>query len=111
MRGNERSFAAGPHLKSVTAGNETFRQRDAVFRDVAGARVPDPILVLVLDAMLDGLPHRPKPERLADDETMQGQCIDERMALGLLQQFLELVDDHLGKLAAGVIAMRLRAGI
>jgi hypothetical protein len=31
--------------------------------------------------------------------------------LRLLQQLLELVDDHLGELAAGVIAMRLRAGI
>src|SRR6266508_5559644 len=104
MRGNERSFAAGPHLKSVTAWNETFRQREAVLRDVAGARVPDPILVLVLDAMLDGLPHRTKAERLPHDEAVQGQRIDERLALGLLQQFLELVDDHLGKLAAGVIA-------
>src|SRR6266446_3677195 len=94
-----------------TAWNETLRQREAVFRDVSGARVPDPILVLVLDAMLDGLPHRPKPERLAHDEAVQGQRIDERLALGLLEQFLELVDDHLGELAAGVIAMRLRAGI
>jgi hypothetical protein len=31
--------------------------------------------------------------------------------LRLPQQLLELVDDHLGELAAGVIAMRLRAGI
>src|SRR5215813_4827572 len=94
-----------------TAWNETLRQREAVLRDVSGAGVPDPILVLVLDAMLDGLPHRPKPERLAHDEAVQGQRIDERLALGLLEQFLELVDDHLGELAAGVIAMRLRAGI
>src|SRR5262245_10193524 len=94
-----------------TARNEAFRQREAVLRDVSGARVPDPILMLVLDAMLDGLPHRPKAERLPHDEAVQGQRIDERLALGLLQQFLELVDDHLGKLAAGVIAMRLRAGI
>src|SRR5262249_28570822 len=94
-----------------TPWNETLRQREAVLRDVSGARVPDPILVLVFDAMLDGLPHRPKPERLAHDEAVQGQCIDQRLALGLLEQFLELVDDHLGELAAGVIAMRLRAGI
>src|SRR5258706_9450702 len=94
-----------------TAWNDTFRQRAAVLRDVSGARVPDSILVLVLGAMLDGLPHRPKPERLAHDEAVQGQRIDQRLALGLLEQFLELIDDHLGKLAAGVIAMRLRAGI
>src|SRR6516162_9376134 len=99
------------YADASTAGNEAFRQREAVLRDVTGARVPDPILVLVLDAMLDGLPHRPKPKRLADDEAVQGQRIDERLALGLLQQFLELVDDHLSELAAGVVAMRLRAGI
>src|SRR6201993_2689532 len=99
------------YADASTAWNETLRQREAVFRDVSGTRVPDPILVLVLDAMLDGLPHRPKPERLAHDEAVQGQRIDERLALGLLQEFLELIDDHLGELAAGVIAMRLRAGV
>src|SRR6266576_4138983 len=99
------------YADASTPWNETLRQREAVFRDVSGARVPDPILVLVLDAMLDGLPHRPKPERLAHDEAVQGQRIDERLALGLLEQLLELVDDHLGELAAGVIAMRLRAGV
>jgi hypothetical protein len=31
--------------------------------------------------------------------------------LRLLQQVLEVVDDHLGELVAGVIAMRLRAGM
>src|SRR5258708_16175204 len=99
------------YADASTAWNETLRQREAVFRDVSGARVPDSILVLVLGAMLDGLPHRPKPERLAHDEAVQGQRIDQRLALGLLKQFLELVDDHLGELAAGVIAMRLRAGV
>src|SRR5262245_27411925 len=92
------------YADASTTRNEAFRQRQAVLRDVTGARVPDPILVLVLNTMLDGLPHRPKPERLAHDEAVQGQRIDERLALGLLQQFLELVDDHLGELAAGVIA-------
>src|SRR5215470_15688203 len=99
------------YADASTPRNDTFRQREAVLRDVSGARVPDPILVLVLDAMLDGLPHRPKPERLADDEAVQGQRVDERLSLGLLEQLLELVDDHLGELAAGVIAMRLRAGV
>src|SRR6516164_6891349 len=99
------------YADASTARNETLRQREAVFRDVSGARVPDPILVFVFDAMLDGLPHRPKSERLAHDEAVQGQRVDERLALGLLEQLLELVDDHLGELAAGVIAMRLRAGV
>src|SRR5215470_14434581 len=99
------------YADASTTRNDTFRQREAVLCDVAGARVPDPVVVRVLDAMLDGLPHRPKAERLAHDEAVQGQRIDERLALGLLQQFLELVDDHLGELAAGMIAMRLRAGI
>src|SRR6516165_4866834 len=91
------------YADASTPWNETLRQREAVFRDVSGARVPDPILVFVLDAMLDGLPHRPKAERLAHDEPVQGQRVDERLALGLLEQLLEL--------AAGVIAMRLRAGV
>src|SRR5499433_4573834 len=99
------------YADASTPRNDTFRQREAVLRDVAGARVPDSILVLVLDAMLDSLPHRPKPKRLPHDEAVQGQRIDERLALGLLQQFLELVDDHLGELPPSVIAMRLRAGI
>src|ERR1700730_12897079 len=99
------------YADASTPWNETLRQREAVFRDVSGARVPDPILVLVLDAMLDGLPYRPKAEWLAHDEAVQGQRVDQRLALGLLQEFLELVDDHLGELAAGVIAMRLRASV
>jgi hypothetical protein len=37
--------------------------------------------------------------------------VDERLALRLLQHLLELIDDHLAEFAAGVIAMRLRAGI
>ena len=34
-------------------GNEALRQGEAVLRDIAGARVPDAILALVLDAMFD----------------------------------------------------------
>src|SRR5829696_1677305 len=41
------------------------RKRDAVFRDLARPREPDPALLLVLGAMLDRLPQRPQPERLA----------------------------------------------
>src|SRR6266550_1278732 len=99
------------YADASTPWNETLRQREAVFRDVAGARVPDPILVLVLDAMLDGLPHRPQPERLPHDEAVQRQREHERLALRLLQHLLELIDDHLAEFAAGVIAMRLRAGV
>src|SRR5258707_12433127 len=97
------------YADASTAWNETLRQREAVFRDVSGARVPDSILVLVLDAMLDGLPHRPKPERLAHDEAVQGQRIDERPPLGLIEPVPELVGNHPGQLAAGGFPMRLRA--
>src|SRR5260221_11044725 len=92
------------YADASTAWNETLRQREAVFRDVSGARVPDSILVLVLGATLDGLPHRPKPERLAHDEAVQGQRIDQRLALGLLDQFLDLTEGHPGKLPAARIA-------
>ena len=57
------------------------------------------------------LPQRPQPERLAYDEPVQRQRKHQRVALGLFQQFLELVDDHIGEFAAGVIAVHLRAGI
>src|SRR5262249_60918460 len=90
------------YADASTTRNDTFRQREAVLCDVSGARVPDPILVLVLDAMLDGLPHRTKAERLPHDEAVQGQSTDQRLGLGLLQQFLELVADHLGQRAARV---------
>src|ERR1700747_1523596 len=95
------------YADASTAWNETLRQREAGFRDVSGTRVPDPILVLVLDTMLEGLPPRPKPKRLAHDEAVQGQRIAERLALGLLQEFLELIDDHLGELAARALSVRL----
>src|SRR5437588_3087744 len=55
------------------------RQREAVFRDLAGAREPDPARMLVADAMLDRLPQWPQPERLADDEAVQGEREDERL--------------------------------
>src|SRR5262245_10795751 len=103
------SIANSP--SSRAARNDALRQREAIFCDVAGARVPDPILVLVLDAMLDGLAHRTQAERLPDDEAVQRQRIDERLVLRLLQHLLELIHDHLAEFAAGVIAMRLRAGV
>ena len=51
--------------------------------------------------------HRAQPERLADDEPVQREGKDQRLTLRLLQHFLELIDDHLAELAAGVIAMSL----
>src|SRR5580704_6325768 len=92
-------------------GNEALRQGEAVLRDIAGARVPDAILALVLDAMFDRLAQWPQPERLPDDEAVQRQPEDQRRPLGLLQKLLELVHNHLGELAAGVVAMREGAGV
>ena len=77
---------------------------EAVFGDVAGAREPHAVLALVLDAMPDGLAQRPQPERLADDEAVQREREHERLALARFQHFLELVDDHVGELAAGMVA-------
>src|SRR5262249_29669480 len=96
---------------SSTARNETLGQREAVLGDIAGTRVPDPIALLVFDAVLDGLANRSQPGRLTDDEPMQGQCKDQRLRLRLSQHLLELIDDHLGKLPAGMIAMHLPAGV
>jgi hypothetical protein len=66
-------------------------------------------------------PPRPSVPAGSHSNRMSGKCpsggIGRRSStrtplwLRLLQQLLELFDDHLGELAAGVIAMRLRAGI
>jgi hypothetical protein len=61
--------------------------------------------------MHDGLAQGPKPEWLADDETVQGEGKHERVTFGLFEHFLELVNDHVGKLAPGVVAMREGAGV
>src|SRR4029079_8199023 len=61
------------------ARNDAFRERETVFGDIAGARVPDPIVVFVFDAVLDGLPQRPQPERLAYDEPVQRQRKHQRV--------------------------------
>src|SRR5262249_9948176 len=95
----------------LTARKETLGQGEAILRDVSGARVPDPVSSLVLDTMPDRLAQRSQAKRLANDEPVQGQRKDQRLALRLLKQFLELIDDHLGELAAGVVAVRQRAGI
>src|SRR6516225_2872288 len=99
------------HSCTSAAGDEALREREAVLRDVAGARDPDPVLALVLDAMLDRLAQRAQSKRLPDDEAVQREGKDERLALRLLQHFLELIDDHLAKFAPGVIAVRLGAGV
>ena len=63
--------------------------------------------MLVLDAVLDCLAQRPQSKRLPHDKAVQGESKHERLALRLLQHFVELINDHFGELAAGVIAMRL----
>src|SRR5215470_11019451 len=62
-------------------------------------------------AMSNRFAQRAQTERLADDESMQRQRTNQRLALGLIEHFLELVDDHVGELAAGVVAMRQRTGV
>lgn len=69
------------------------------------------MLLFVFDAMLDRLPQWPKPKWLAYDEAVQSQCKDQRMALGLLKQLFELIDDHVSKLATRVITVCQCAGI
>src|SRR5215813_5841853 len=93
------------------AGNEAGRQRHAVFRDLAGAREPDAVLALVPEDVADRRLQRAQPERLTDDEAVQRQAEDERLALRLFEHFLELVDDHVGELASGMVAPDQRAGI
>ena len=61
--------------------------------------------------MFDRLSQRSQAERLADDEAMERQREHKRVPLGLLQHLLELIDDHISELAAGMIAVHQRAGI
>src|SRR5215813_5819813 len=96
--------SAGHQTAESASRNDPFRHFEAVLGDVARARHPDAVLALV-DAMLDRLAQRPQPERLTDDETVQREREHQRLALGLLEHLLELVDDHLGELAAGMVAM------
>src|SRR3954468_16084006 len=72
-----------------TARNDPRLHGEAVLRDLAGAGEPDPILVLVLGAMLDRLAQRAQAERLADDEPVQRQGAHHGLFLGRLQQLLE----------------------
>src|SRR5215207_9342077 len=94
-----------------TPRNNSGLHRVAVLGDLARAREPDAVLALVLHAVADRLPQRTQSERLADDEPMQRQREDERLMLRLLQHFLELIDDHVGELAPGMVARGKRAGI
>ena len=80
-------------------------EREAVCRDVPCPSKPDPLRVLVLDAVFDRLSQRSQAERLADDEAMERQREHKRVPLGLLQHLLELIDDHISELAAGMIAV------
>src|ERR1700731_217117 len=76
-----------------TPRNNTLPHRETILRDIAGAGVPDAIPVFVLDAMSNRLAQGAQAERLADDESVQRQCKNQRLALGLLEHLLELVDD------------------
>src|SRR5215469_11901229 len=79
-----------------TAWDDPWLHIDAVFGDVAGAREPDLVGVLMLDAMLDRLAQRPQPHRLAEDVTMKRDRADERLIFRCFQQLLELIDHHVG---------------
>src|SRR5947209_181541 len=100
---------AAPFLCDSTARDETFGKPEAVLRDISRTRVPDAVLVLVLDAMTNGLTHGAKAKWLARDESVQRQREYQRLALGLFEQLVELIDDHIGELAPGMVAMHLRA--
>src|SRR5215475_15924296 len=80
--------SSGLRLTHLPPRNDSLRHRETVLRDVAGAGVPNAILILVLDAMSNGLSQRTQAERLADDETVQRQRENQRLALGLFQHFL-----------------------
>src|SRR5262249_53333987 len=67
---------------SSAARDDALIEREAIFGDLAGAREPDPLGELVLDAVPDGLAQRAQPERLADDEAVQRERKHERLAFG-----------------------------
>ena len=54
---------------------------------------------------------RKKAERLSENEAMQRQSEDERLLFRCFEQFLELVDDHVGELPSRMVTQRQRAGV
>ena len=79
--------------------------------DVRDARKPDAIFVFVFDAVFQRLAKRPEPEWLPDDEAVNREREHERGMLALLDHFIEMIDDHIGKLAAGMVARGHRTDI
>src|SRR5665647_589240 len=84
---------------------------DAVLGDVAGTGEPNLIGVLVLYAVLDRLTQRPQPHRLAENVAVESQGKYKRLLFRPLEQFLELVNHHVGELAPGMMAHPQRAGV
>src|ERR1700704_3816485 len=93
-----------PCVTGSTTGHRALGQCETMLRDVARAREPYRILALVGGAMLDGLAQRPQPERLADDESVQREREDQGVPVRLLEHLLELVHEHVGELAPGLVA-------
>src|SRR5881409_2585493 len=81
--------------------DDTARQALDVGADLAGAREPDAIAVT--DDVLQRAPQLRQPIRPAHHERVQRDRAHERLARRLPEQLVELVHDHVGELARGVL--------
>src|ERR1700736_2783972 len=89
-------------LETFAAGNDALRKARYIARELPWAC--DPELLTVFEDLGERLAQGAKPERLAYDEWMQHNATYERIFARQVQHFVELVDDHLRKLATGVLA-------
>jgi hypothetical protein len=89
-------------LETFTAGDDTLRKVRCIVRQLSWAC--DPNFLAMFKDVCERLAQGAKPERLAYDEWMQHHAAYERIFARQDQHFVELVDDHLRKLATGVLA-------
>src|ERR1700687_82613 len=89
-------------LETFTAGDDALRKVRYIASELPWAC--DPKFLAVFEDVCERLTQGAKPERLAYDEWMQHHAAYERIFARQVQHFVELVDDHLRKLATGVLA-------
>jgi len=89
-------------LSNVIARNGAARQRRDIARQLAGPRDPKP--VAFRQHMAHRAAERAQAEGLADDERVQDDAAHQRIFPAVIEQLIELIDDHLLEIGARVMA-------
>src|SRR5262249_21299622 len=96
---------------TLASRNDSGLHRKAVACDIPRTREPNLAGMLVAHAMFDRLAQRAQAKRLTDDESVQRQREHQWLFLRGFQQFLELINNHVGEIASGMVTDPERAGI